>query len=231
MIHPGGVMEFAVGQTNARVAVGLSVAGSDGLFTSMDHAILLRENGTFQIYERGAAVTAPRPYRAGNIFSLRVAVVGGLHVVSYVQLDEEVHATQDVAPKFPLEGRVLFSHQPANIIRATITPFSPDQFDEIKPEEVADGVLELSRIGGPTDPQKAVGYNVYRSTDPNLPKKRWERLNATLLSQPDFKDTKRRPGVRYYYYSTSVNAYGVESGPSDVIGPDDAAQDLGDKVM
>jgi hypothetical protein len=198
----------------------------------MDHAILLRENGKFQVYERGGAVTDPRPYRAGNIFSMRVAVAGGLHVVSYVQLGEEVHATRDVVPRFPLEGRVLFSHQPANIIRATITPFSPDQFDEIKPEGVAGGVLELSQAGSPTDPQKVVGYNIYRSTDPNLPKKQWKKLNGPLLTEPGFTDKSANlSGARHYYYVTSVNAFGAERASSDVIGPDDMAEDLGDKVM
>ena len=232
MVHPGGIMEFAVGQSNARVAIGLSSADIDRRFTSMDHAILLRDDGTFQIYEEGIAVTTPWPYRVGNIFSLRVAAAAGLHVVSYVQLDEEIHATREVAPRFPLEGRVLFSREPATIIRPTITAFSPAELEAIAPEEVAGERLELSRVGKPIDPQEAVGYNIYRSTDPDLPKQEWKRLNRPLLSEPGFTDKNaKEPGARYYYYVTSVNAYGIESPPSEVIEAEPATQDISDKVM
>lgn len=205
--------------------------GIDRRFSSIDYAFLLRNNGTFQIYERGAAVTSPRPYKAGNIFSLRVAVAAGLHVVSYVQLDEEIHATRDAAPRFPLEGRLLFSREPASIIRPTITAFSSAELDAIAPEEVAGTRLELSRVGKPIDPLKVVGYNIYRSTNPDIPKKQWKRLNGPLPSEPGFTDKNaKEPGARYYYYVTSVNAYGIESPPSEVFEAGPVPHDS-DKVM
>jgi hypothetical protein len=223
MVHPGGVLEFAVGQSNATVAIGLASEDTNKPFSGMDHAFLFRDDGTVQIYERGIAVSTPRPYVTGNIFSLRVAVAGGLHVVSYVQNNEEIHATRDVAPRFPLRARLLFSAKPAAIIKPTITSFSSPELDAIAPEEVAGGYLELSRVGKPIDPLREVGYNIYRSTDPNLPKKQWQRLNPVLLSETQFTDTNaKEPGVRYYYYVTSVNAYGVESPPSEVMTADPA---------
>jgi hypothetical protein len=209
-------MEFAVGQSNATVAIGLTSEGSGPLFSDIEHALLFREDGTVQVYEKGRAVSTLRPCVTGNMFSLRVAVAGGLHVVSYVQNDEEIHASRDEAPRFPLQGRLLFSARPAAIIRPTLTAFSAAEFDAIAPDAGSGDRLELSRVGRAIDPRQEVGFNIYRSTDPNLPKERWERLNATLLSQPEFNDKARRPGVRYYYYVTSVNAYGVESRPSEV---------------
>lgn len=217
MIHPGGIVDFAIGQSNATVAIGLASENTDKPFSGIDHAFLFRDNGTVQVYERGVAVNTPRPYVTGNIFNLRVAVVGGLHLVSYVQNDEEIHATRDVAPRFPLQARVLFSAKPANVIRATITPFNASDLEALAPDGVTGRTLELSRIGKPIDPSQAVGYNIYRSTDPNLTKNQWKKLNPTLLSQPQFNDTTRQPGVRYYYYVTPVNAYGEEGPPSNIM--------------
>jgi hypothetical protein len=217
MVHPGGILDFAIGQSNATVAIGLASENTDKPFSGIDHAFLFRDDGTVQIYERGVAVNTPRPYVTGNMFSLRIAVVGGLHLVSYVQNDEEIHATRDKAPKFPLQARLLFPAAPAaTIIGATTTAFNASDLDSLAPDGTAGDRLELSRVGKPIDPSQEVGFNIYRSTDPNLPKKQWERLNVTLLSQPEFNDTTRRPGVRYYYYVTSVNAFGVESQPSEV---------------
>jgi fibronectin type 3 domain-containing protein len=96
--------------------------------------------------------------------------------------------------------------------------------EALAPDGVAGRTLELSRIGKPIDPSQAVGYSIYRSTDPNLPKNQWKKLNPVLLSQPQFNDTTRQLGVRYYYYVTSVNAYGVESPPSEVMTADPAAK-------
>ena len=219
MKHPGGILDFAIGQSNATVAIGLASEDTDKPFSGIDHAFLFRDDGTVQVYERGVAVNTPRPYVTGNMFSLRVAVIGELHLVSYVQNDEEIHATRDKAPRFPLKASLLFPADPAaTIIRPTITPFSAPSLEALAPDSVEGRTLELSRVGKPIDPSQAVGYNIYRSTDPDLPKNRWKKLNAALLSQPQYNDTTRQPGVRYYYYVTPINAYGVEGPPSEVIG-------------
>jgi hypothetical protein len=60
------------------------------------------------------------------------------------------------------------------------------------------------------------GYNLYRSTDPNLPKDRWAKLNQSLLTRPSFQDDKVESGKRYYYYLTAVDNAGNVSLPSTV---------------
>jgi hypothetical protein len=60
------------------------------------------------------------------------------------------------------------------------------------------------------------GYNVYRSTDPDLPKDQWTRLNATLLTRTTFQDDKVESGKRYYYYVTAVDTAGNVSVASEV---------------
>jgi hypothetical protein len=60
------------------------------------------------------------------------------------------------------------------------------------------------------------GYNIYRSTDPDLPKQNWTRLNQTLLTRTTFTDGKVEPGKTYYYYVTAVDNAGNVSPPSEV---------------
>jgi predicted phage tail protein len=60
------------------------------------------------------------------------------------------------------------------------------------------------------------GYNIYRSTDPDLPKPSWTKLNQTLLTRTTFQDDRVEPGKTYYYYVTAVDKAGNVSQPSEV---------------
>ena len=60
------------------------------------------------------------------------------------------------------------------------------------------------------------GYNIYRSTDPDLPKQGWTRLNQALLTRTTFTDDKVESGKTYYYYVTAVDNAGNVSPPSEV---------------
>jgi hypothetical protein len=69
----------------------------------------------------------------------------------------------------------------------------------------------------PANPERDVaGYNVYRSTDPELPKARWIKLNSTLLTRTTFQDDAVESGTKYYYYLTAVDLAGNTSGPSEI---------------
>lgn len=61
------------------------------------------------------------------------------------------------------------------------------------------------------------GYNIYRSTDPNLAQAQWTRLNAELLTRTTFQDETVEAGKRYYYYVTAVDTSGNVSRPSEVV--------------
>lgn len=70
----------------------------------------------------------------------------------------------------------------------------------------------------PANPEGDVaGYNIYRSTDPDLPLDRWTRLNATLLTKTTFQDEKVESGRRYYYYLVAVDTAGNLSPRSEVV--------------
>lgn len=59
------------------------------------------------------------------------------------------------------------------------------------------------------------GYNIFRSTDPNLPKEQWTRLNQSLLTRTSFQDERVESGKTYYYYLTAVDKAGNVSQPSE----------------
>ncbi|HSE22231.1 MAG TPA: hypothetical protein VLB68_11265 [Pyrinomonadaceae bacterium] len=59
------------------------------------------------------------------------------------------------------------------------------------------------------------GYNVFRSTDPDLPKASWTKLNQSLLTRTTYLDDRVETGKRYYYYITAVDTAGNESPASE----------------
>jgi hypothetical protein len=70
----------------------------------------------------------------------------------------------------------------------------------------------------PANPETdVVGYNIFRSTDQNLPLKDWTKLNPQLITRTTFQDETVEAGKRYYYYVIAVDAYGNISAPSEVV--------------
>lgn len=70
----------------------------------------------------------------------------------------------------------------------------------------------------PANPEGDVaGYNIYRSTDPDLPKDQWNKLNSELLTRTTFQDERVESGRRYHYYLTAVDQAGNISAPSEVV--------------
>ena len=68
------------------------------------------------------------------------------------------------------------------------------------------------------NPEKdVVGYNIYRSTDKDLPRDQWTALTPELLKLNTFQDTKVEPGKTYYYYLTATDKFGNVSEPSEVV--------------
>jgi hypothetical protein len=70
----------------------------------------------------------------------------------------------------------------------------------------------------PANPEPDIaGYNIYRSSDPDLPKESWNKLNPALLTRTTFQDEKVESGRRYYYYLTAVDQAGNVSLLSEVV--------------
>ena len=62
-----------------------------------------------------------------------------------------------------------------------------------------------------------IGYDVYRSTDPDSPRDRWIKLNRTPLTRTTYQDSDVQAGTRYYYYLTATDSAGNVSQPSEVV--------------
>jgi len=60
------------------------------------------------------------------------------------------------------------------------------------------------------------GYDIYRSTDPNLPQQQWTKLNQALLTRTTFQDERVESGKTYYYYIRAIDKAGNVSPPSEV---------------
>jgi hypothetical protein len=82
--------------------------------------------------------------------------------------------------------------------------------------------LEIYQHDPRANPAESEAWNIFRSTDPDLPKDKWTKLN----DKPIFRDGKNKmqyrdstgiPGTRYYFYIVTVNAFGLTSPPSQVI--------------
>jgi hypothetical protein len=100
----------------------------------------------------------------------------------------------------------------------TLTPL--DEFKPAPPEGLTavatEAPLRVSIFFAANKEADVAGYNLHRSTDPNLPRERWEKLNRAPLERTTFQDEAVRRGTRYFYYVTAVDTAGNVSAPSDV---------------
>lgn len=105
----------------------------------------------------------------------------------------------------------LNSNSQSVTARDTFAPAPPGA-----PSIAPDSTRGLSIFFAPNSEADIAGYNIYRSTDPNLPKASWTKLNQSLLTRPSFLDEKVERGRKYYYYLTAVDTAGNVSMPSEV---------------
>jgi hypothetical protein len=78
----------------------------------------------------------------------------------------------------------------------------------------ANGRISLFWFANP-EPDVA-GYNIFRSTDPDLPRQ-WTKLTPTLYMRTTFTDERVEVGKTYYYYVVAVDTAGNISAPSEVV--------------
>jgi hypothetical protein len=70
----------------------------------------------------------------------------------------------------------------------------------------------------PANPEPDVaGYEIYRSTDPDLPKERWTKVTPSPLDKTTFLDENVESQKRYYYFILAIDRAGNISPPSEVV--------------
>jgi len=68
------------------------------------------------------------------------------------------------------------------------------------------------------NPERDVaGYNIFRSTDPALPRGDWRKLNRDVIDRTTYFDDAVESGVKYFYYLTAVDSARNVSQPSEVV--------------
>ena len=97
--------------------------------------------------------------------------------------------------------------------RDVFAPAAPERPSIAAPEPSSARLAIFFAANKETD---IAGYNIYRSTDPDLAKPNWTKLNATLLTRTTFQDDKVESGKTYYYYVIAVDKTGNSSQPSEV---------------
>jgi len=97
--------------------------------------------------------------------------------------------------------------------RDIFPPAAPERPSVAAPEPSSARLAIFFAANKETD---IAGYNIYRSTDPDLPKANWTKLNQALLTRTTYQDDKVEPGKTYYYYVTAVDKAGNVSPPSEV---------------
>ena len=111
--------------------------------------------------------------------------------------------------------------EPVESLNSNPVPVKPlDTFPPAPPKGLTAAAspapLRISVFFAVNQERDVAGYNLYRSTDAELPKEQWTKLNRTLLDRTTFQDDAVTSGRRYYYYVTAVDAAGNVSAPSEV---------------
>lgn len=97
--------------------------------------------------------------------------------------------------------------------RDVFSPAAPERPSVAAPEPSSARLAIFFAANKETD---IAGYNIYRSTDPDLPKQNWTKLNQALITRTTYQDDRVESGKTYYYYVTAVDKAGNVSQPSEV---------------
>lgn len=110
--------------------------------------------------------------------------------------------------------------EPVESTESNIIKISPvDNFTPSAPDSItiaaAPGTVSIFFAVNPE--KDVIGYKIFRSIDPNLPKADWTQINDGLLEVNSFQDSKIQSGVKYFYYLQAVDKAGNVSEPSAVV--------------
>ncbi len=110
--------------------------------------------------------------------------------------------------------------QPVESLNSNTIEVTPeDLFPPTPPSGIsAAGAPGRISIFFAANPERDVaGYHIFRSTDANLAREQWTRLNRNLLERTTYQDEAVESGRKYFYYLRAVDKAGNVSRPSEVV--------------
>lgn len=113
-----------------------------------------------------------------------------------------------------LQAEPVESRESAIVRFRAVDTFPPSQPTAIT-IAAAPGTMSIFFAANPE--LDVIGYHIYRSTDPQLPKPEWLRLTDKPLTENLYRDEKVEPGKTYFYYITAIDKFGNVSIPSDIV--------------
>ncbi len=112
-------------------------------------------------------------------------------------------------------GAMPVESQESNVLKLRpVDTFAPSPPSAIT---LAVGQSMISLFFAVNPEKDVVGYRIYRSTDPDMPKKDWTLLTPDMIKTNTFQDLKVESGKTYYYYLTAADNAGNVSAPSAVV--------------
>lgn len=112
------------------------------------------------------------------------------------------------------EGEPVESLNSAELEILPMDTFPPSSPDSIT---IAASPNSISLFFAANAEKDILGYQVYRTTDNNLPLEKWELLTVEPINTNTFQDQNIRSGVKYYYYLTAIDKFNNTSQPSRII--------------
>src|SRR4051812_39952118 len=83
-------------------------------------------------------------------------------------------------------------------LQTALTSFTPGARIWVRARGVGSGGKRIMRAKYRiVSVESPIWYNVYRSTDPNLPKDQWTKVNAMPLPDPKIRDSGLKSGTTY----------------------------------
>jgi fibronectin type 3 domain-containing protein len=94
-----------------------------------------------------------------------------------------------------------------------------DKYPPAPPDLLAPNPAEgrIALFWSPNSEPDLARYELYRSTDPSLPKDKWSLLTPPAFTKTTFADTNVERGKTYYYYVVAFDTAGNRSQPSQVV--------------
>lgn len=143
-VHAEGYMQFRAADVNRELMIGLSNTNTDNNFSSIQFAIFLRNNGSFEIYESGIGIGNFGTYAVDDIF--RISVENGR--VRYFRGSTEIYQSLST-PTLPLSVDVSINNTDGRVTDARVVNYSQGTYRALASSSLTNPVYQWFLNGNP----------------------------------------------------------------------------------